>query len=397
MPFAIWSGMQHRHPRHRHATHPGRRIGWASLHLALLAVMAVGAPMVTESLAAPAIDRSHRGGHAASAVPARQTRWYFAEGAQGFFDTFVLVANSNPTPANLTVTFLTESAGPLSRRYVVAAQSRFTVATSAIPELAGRSFSIVVDADQPIIAERAMYFGSDGQAWEGGHATTGVAQPSSSWFHAEGATGGFFDTYVLLANPNQAEVAVTMSYLLATGETLTKTHTIAPNSRLTVNLESEDPALQNAAVSTRVTADLPIVSERAMYWPGDASSWREGHTSFGMTETHTAWGVAEGRLGGTSEYETYLLVANSDSTAADVRVTFLREGGGQVVRSFEVAPSSRFTIDVQGAVPELSNDYFAAMVESTNGTPIVVERSIYWQADGQPWAGGNNAPGTRLP
>ena len=40
-------------------------------------------------------DASYYAGHTGPALAAPATQWYFAEGAQGFFDTFVLVNNPN--------------------------------------------------------------------------------------------------------------------------------------------------------------------------------------------------------------------------------------------------------------------------------------------------------------
>ena len=40
-------------------------------------------------------DANYYGGHTSNAVPQPETRWIFAEGFQGFFDTFVLIANAN--------------------------------------------------------------------------------------------------------------------------------------------------------------------------------------------------------------------------------------------------------------------------------------------------------------
>ena len=45
-----------------------------------------------------------------------------------------------------------------------------------------------------------MYFGAD-PLWKGGHESAGVTAPSTTWFLAEGATGPFFETFILLANP----------------------------------------------------------------------------------------------------------------------------------------------------------------------------------------------------
>ena len=63
----------------------------------------------------------------------------------------------------------------------------------AIPELAGTSFGATVTFSSPGIAERAMYFGTK-RFWDGGHDAAGAPAPAYTWFHAEGATGDFFDT-----------------------------------------------------------------------------------------------------------------------------------------------------------------------------------------------------------
>ena len=46
-------------------------------------------------------------------------------------------------------------------------------------------------------------------------------------------------------------------------------------------------------------------------------------------------------------------------------------------------------------VPELADESFGARIESTQ--PIVVERSVYTNANGVTWAAGTNATATRLP
>jgi len=62
--------------------------------------------------------------------------------------------------------------------------------------------------------------------------------------------------------------------------------------------------LHNAAVSTVVTSDVPIIAERSMYWPGAAVPWGEGHNSFGVVDAGTSWGLAEGRVGGPLNFHT---------------------------------------------------------------------------------------------
>jgi hypothetical protein len=327
-------------------------------------------------------------------------RWTFAEGFQGFFDTYVLIANVSATPTTATLLFLREGEAPFITSVPVGAFSRKTVYAGDYPDLVNRAFGIVVDAPVPVIAERSMYFASvPGKFWGGGHVNTGTTTPSTTWFHAEGATGTFFNTFVLLSNPFPGDANVTLQFLLQSGEVIERRKTVRANERLTINPADEgDPRLQNASLSTVVTSDAPIVSERSMYWQGDASPFGEGHNSTGIVRTGLHWGLAEGRIGGPLAYDTYILLTNATTGPADVRVTFLREGGASpVVKTYTVPATTRFNIDVKTDVPELQNESFGALIEVTNGVTIAVERSMYWDADGVFWSGGSNAPGTKLP
>jgi len=136
-----------------------------------------------------------------------------------------------------------------------------------------------------------------------------------------------------------------------------------------------------------------------MYWEGDVvGALGEGHNSSGVTETGKRWGLAEGRVGGPRNFVTYILLANPNTTAAKVRVSYLRENGGApIVKEYDVPATSRFNIDVRPDMPELDNTSFAADIEVLNGVPIAVERSLYWDARGALWAGGTNALATPLP
>ena len=40
-----------------------------------------------------------------------------------------------------------------------------------------------------------------------------------------------------------------------------------------------------------VNATQPVLSERAMYWPGSSAQWFESHASFGVNDARTALGV----------------------------------------------------------------------------------------------------------
>ena len=83
-----------------------------------------------------------------------------------------------------------------------------------------------------------------------------MTAPALDWFLAEGATGTFFDLFVLIANPNPTAATVEVEYLLVGGGTLTKTYTVPATSRSTIWVDDEQlPAgsgqrpLANAALS----------------------------------------------------------------------------------------------------------------------------------------------------
>jgi hypothetical protein len=352
---------------------------------------ASGLPLVVERTMR--WDGSGYGAHTEKAVSGTSRHWYFAEGSQGFFSTFLLLANPQSTPNVATVHYLRENAEAIVRQYPVAANSRFTVDVGADSELVGSSFGMHVSFDQAGVAERAMYFGSD-PFWKAGHESAGVIEPSATWFLAEGATGPFFETFVLLANPGNQPAEATVTFLPDTGVPVVKTVPIPALGRVTLNIEAEDASLANAAVATQVSATQPILVERAQYWPDPAPQWYEAHNSFGVTAVGTKWGLAEGRCGGSQAYQTYILLANPGSVKANVTVTFLREGQGPVEKTYEVNPQSRFNVDT-GAVPELANLSFGAVI--TSDQPIAVERAMYNNANGQMWAAGTNATATPLP
>ncbi len=176
---------------------------------------------------------------------------------------------------------------------------------------------------------------------------------------------------MLLANPNDAPAEVTLRFLPSSGVPVTTTKNLAGRSRMTVNIEGEDPSLSNAPVATQVTSTQPIVVERAQYWPDPAPQWYEAHNSFGVTQLGTRWGLAEGRVGGANNYQTAILLANPGTERADVTIQFLRASGAPVVKTFEVQPASRFNVSVGpgSLVPELVNEEFGAIITSTQPLP----------------------------
>ena len=65
--------------------------------------------------------------------------------------------------------------------------------------------------------------------------------------------------------------------------------------------DAERALLSNTAVSTKVTVrnGVPVVVERALWWPGTPATWYEAHASAGSSQTSTRWLLADGESGDT--------------------------------------------------------------------------------------------------
>ena len=116
--------------------------------------------------------------------------------------------------------------------------------------------------------------------------------------------------------------------------------------------------------------------------------------------------LAEGRVGGANNAQTYILIQNPHATPVEIAATFLRTDGTTLVKRFTAGPASRLTIGITGApgsdVPELANESFSTIIESPVLSGVSAEHSLYFDADGVSWAAGANAtslpyPRTTLP
>jgi hypothetical protein len=269
------------------------------------------------------------------------------------------------------------------------------VYAGAIPELVNQSFGTQVTFTIGGAAERAMYFGTP--TFNGGHESAGVTSTARDWFLAEGATGSFFTTFVLISNPNATPANVFITYLLEGGGIEPRAVTIPPGTRHTINVATEGPALAATSMATRVTSDVGIVVERSMYWPMTPTSWNEASNAFGVTETARSWGLAEGRVGGPFNFQTYILLANPDTMPANVAAAFQRGSGLPVLKTFVVPAGGRLTITTGpgSLVPELANESFGVRLVADR--PIFAERSMYSDANGVFFAAGGAATATIIP
>lgn len=393
--------------RARRTIWPAQQPGMADAEFSTRVTSTV--PLVVDRTMTWAGGRAY-GAHAETAVASPATNWYLAEGAtHGAFNLFYLLQNPSAEVAAVTVSFVRSNGAPVVKHYELPPESRTTIWVDFVkagyphPDLSDADVSALITSVNgvPIIVERAMYADVPGQVYGAGHESAGITTPATDWFLAEGATGPYFDLFVLIFNPLDYDATLEVTYLLPNGGSVVRHHTVGRRERLTIWVDHEDPALADTAVSTvvRSTNGQPVVVERAMWWP--QGTWHEAHNSPGATTTGTVWATAEGEVDAARGMETYLLVANTSATPAAVRVTLLFEDGTEAVREFvsgEIPGRSRFNVPVGHFFPEADGRRFGAIVESVGETPaaIVVEQAIYWNVDGVRWAAGTNALATRL-
>jgi CSLREA domain-containing protein len=358
-------------------------------------------------------DGTGYGSHMETSIAKPLTRWYLAEGATtGGFNLFYLIQNPTATDANVEIQYLRPApAAPITRTHVVKANSRFSLYVNGEdPLLDEAEISAVFTSlnGVPIIVERSMYLDSEGQLFGAGHGSAAVSDLSTHWFFAEGATGPFFNLFILVANPGDTDAQIEARYLLPSGQVITKTYLSAAHSRLTIGVHAEGPELANTPVSTILTStnNVPVLAERAMWWPAPplAAEWTEGHNSAGAVQTGEKWGLAEGEEGGPSSLQTYVLIANTSNFTGTVQMKVIFEDGTtqQLQTPLSVPANSRTTIEVGGTFPSTVGKRFGVIVESL-GEPaaqLVVERALYNDAiihgRNVVWAAGANAMGTRL-
>jgi hypothetical protein len=336
-----------------------------------------------------------------SGLPAPSTRWLFAEGATHGFQLFYLLQNPDMNQiADVTIRYLLPSGSPLIKQYQIPPHSRLTILANEIPGLEATDVSAEVLSSRPIVAERSMYRSTATQLFAAGHVGAGATAPSTTWFFAEGATGDFFNLYLLLGNPNAADASVDVHYLLPDGQTIVRTYIVAGNTRRTVDVAAEDARLASTSLGMAVTSSQPIVAERAMWWPGPRISpeWYESHVVLGATDAGTRWAVASGAAGGTLAEQTFVLIANQGNAAGRVRVTMVLDDGTSRVQELPIAATARMTLEIGTVFPDAVNHAFSVIVESIGSAPvpIVVEGSRYASPGGQLWGAGASALGTRL-
>jgi hypothetical protein len=290
--------------------------------------------------------------------------WYLAEGATaGDFETFVLVQNPNPDQVTVDVTFMTSTGPQLGpQNFPIPPDSRVTFFVNDFVNDYNVSTQVNATGGD-VICERAMY--GNNRTWA--HDSIGVTMPSDTWYLAEGATAGGFETFVLVQNPNPTQVTVDLDFMTSGGAVPgPQGFPIPGDSRVT--LKAND-YVTDFNVSTQVNSmGGDVICERAMYGNNRVFA----HDSIGVTMPSDTWYLAEGATAG--DFETFVLVQNPNATQVTVDLDFMTSGGPVPgPQNFPVPGNSRVTFKANDYVTDFN---VSTQVTSTGGD-VICERAMY--------------------
>jgi hypothetical protein len=317
-------------------------------------------------------------------APAGSAQTYYAEGASGFFDYRIGVLNTSLSETWLNVSYLREGAAPITRSYSVGGQRRMTISGSDVPEHNGASFAAVISAPNTVVSERTMRWRLNGA--DGATGAKALSAPSTTWYLAEG-NAGFFDTYILLANPSATATTATVDFLLDGGGVVRRTYALAGNARYTI-WTNQIPQLVPRSFATTVTSVAPILVERAMYFRGQHGAWEGGHASTAVPVGARDWFLAEGSTG--NWFEMFVLISNPNSFAVNATIRYLTPTGVARTETRSLPATSRTTIAVDSLPGLGATDVSCSINASAN---VIVERSMYWPGVPGPWYGAHNSVG----
>ena len=293
---------------------------------------------------------------------------YFADGAEGDnLHTSIALFDPGAAPAHMLVTLVADDGSSRSSYVSLASRGRRTLAAADVFSGTG-GFSIVVESDEPFVADRTMTWGAPYSST----GDNGVSAASTRWYFPDGSTAGDFTTRYSVYNPQSTAASVTITYLRPSAPPVVVAHAVPAGRRLTIDVNSDAAELAAAEVSAVAIADVPVVMEQTIALGGTKAAFAEAAAPM----PDFIWYLADGVTGAT--LGTRIVILNPTGAAANVTITYLLPAGGVVQRPHHLDAFTRTAIWVHDEDPLLEQTTFSAIVASDNGVPFVVDRSVWW-------------------
>jgi hypothetical protein len=296
-----------------------------------------------------------------------QAHAFFAEGYTGLgYHQYLSLLNPTRKTLRAQVTIYRANG---ATRLVPLRLAPLTRRTLDVNTIAPRmSTALRVEADGPVVAERAQYYGTGSGTGTGagpgnGQIVGGAARPSPHWYVAEGYVGGGFVDGLRLFNPTDVPARITIAAYGSNG-TKRLSHRVVPAAtRLNVSLDDVAPP---GGTALEVQGSVPIVVESVVR--AGASSGPSG--AMAVATPSRLWYFPDGSTAhGSKEY---ISILNPNRVTTAVHFHAVTAEGYQPPLTIHVRPHARAVFVVQGLIhrPKL-----AAIVGADH--PIVAQEVRY--------------------
>ncbi len=337
-----------------------------------------------------------------NAIPPANKSWYFAEGfVNPTYRESLALLNPNEQAVNVTINYLLQQPfKSFSKSYTLVAHSRNTV--NVHEELKNGpyhydytrnsySVSTMVISDQPVVAERSMFFHAGGNI-DSGTGAMGVTRPATDYYFANVQQGNGYSSFFAILNPSTTQKAnVTASYY-RNGQLVknVSVSAVGPQHRGT---HSPGDVKLTGRYAVQVHSDIPTVIERPTYFnttQPDVGKVTGAASVIGSQAPGTDWLFAEGST--QAGFHEDVSLANFGSASATATVTLEFGNGSTQQVHVPVAANAQSVVDVNALVKNNKGDVSA---EITSDQPIVAQRQIYFNHGGI--IGGTDAMGFVAP
>jgi len=342
--------------------------------------------------------------------PSLGKTFYFAEGYTGAsFQEYLTLANPGNTTANVTVNFAPQGAtGSVTQTLTLQIPPQGRVTRNIRRDTLGipnKSLGLVVTSDQPVMAERVLYFGDgDGSAKYGSTAKAGIQTVGNQYLFAYGSAGGAGlaqrpgdQSFVTVLNPGTSPVSSTIvaQFYDALGRNIGSTSlAVAPGTRETLNANQ---AVSNTAsiYATVLTSASPFVAEKPQYFGGSPNAGAHP----GVAPTGAPAGVKSAAFpdlnmvdaAGQAEQQTVFLY---NPTSAPITVTgAYYSGNGSKSQVYNVPAGNIVTVNVNTDAAGLPAGALGATftVTSAGANDSFVATNIANTTDGRSYTGNQGA------
>jgi hypothetical protein len=332
-------------------------------------------------------------------APEGKQVWHFAEGTtRGRASTYFVTQNLTDAPAVVTATFVRDDGSPAQRQFSLSPRARDAFRVNDL--LQDTAFSASFKSDQDIVVERTIMTEGErppviarGRTGEekrdrgnartddsfamahnalgifGGLGYVGLgAEPGlRGWEFAEGSTRAPYQTTFVMFNPGQQPANVKLQFRLEQGGTRTHHVQVPPLSRAAFDPRELVPA---ADFATSITADRPIIAERAYASSGDGLYGALGYTASAPRSDSRSWYFAEGNT--TNQIEQFFVLFNLSTKNSTVRGTYYVDGIGAKEQTLSVPAGQRLAVRANDVV---DGGVFAARFLADQN--VMIERTLY--------------------